>query len=261
MSDKTPITNRRGQTMYVRFEKTPGEQRGLAIYQHGYSGGADDPRALNITKVFRNNGFDTLTLDCTHTFNESDGELEGNTIETHLHDLYDAIEWAKEQEWFSAPFALAGHSLGGFTTLHYAENHPEDVSLLCPLAAVISGKHLYEAYERNMPESEFAAWRDNGEQVRECTWKETEPSKQPFSWLSCMAPYTILEDTDKLTMPVLMIVGEHDIPTPPDHQRVLFDLLNCEREMHIIAGSDHPFTAPEHSEEMAFLLDGWLKRY
>jgi pimeloyl-ACP methyl ester carboxylesterase len=248
--------------MYVRYEKPLYDQetKGLAIIQHGYSSSMDAPHIKAMARTFQENGLATLSLDATHSFNPGDGDLEGNTIETHLHDLYDAIEWAKQQEWFISPFALAGHSLGGYTVLHYAEEHPEDISLLFPCSAVTSGEKLAEAFERGMPEGVFESWRDKGYMEIESWDGSGKTGKRPFSWLTGMKDCSVLENAHKLTMPVLLVVGSEDIPTPYDHHLELYNLLPGEdREMHIIPGSDHPFTDPQHRHKMAEILDSWLK--
>ncbi len=248
--------------MYLRLEQPAGERRGLAIIQHGYSSSMDAPHIRAMARTFQDNGFTTLSLDATHSFNASDGDLEGNTIETHLHDLYDAIDWAREQEWFSAPFALAGHSLGGYTVLHYAQENPEDISLLFPCSAVTSGRKLAEAFERNLPEGVFEEWKSKGFMEVESWDGSGKRGRRPFSWLAGMEGYDALERAPLLAMPVLMVVGSEDIPTPVDHQLALYSLLPSEdKEMHILPGSDHPFTKAEHRRKMAEILDTWLKSH
>lgn len=267
---KSPITNRRGQTMYVRYEPPasgvsgisgdgPG---GLAILQHGYSGSMDHPLIRAMARTFRENGFATLSLDCTHSFNAADGSVEDHSIETHLHDLYDAVEWAKGQDWFTAPFALAGHSLGGFAVLDYAENNPGEVSLLFPCSAVTTGEKLAQAFAGNMPAGVFADWREKGFMEIEAPDGSGHRAKRPFSWLEDMKGYDALEGAAALTMPVLMAVGTDDIPTPPAHQLDLYGLLPDEnKEMHILRSGDHPFSKAEHRRKLESITGAWLKKH
>jgi pimeloyl-ACP methyl ester carboxylesterase len=257
------ITNRRGQTMYVRYEAPENTARDkLAIIQHGYAGEMDAPHILAIANAFRDAGFSTLCLNATHSFNESDGDVDGNTIETHLHDLEDCIVWARGQDWFTAPFALAGHSLGGYTVLHFAAAHPDEVSLLFPCASVVNGRLLAQAFERNLPDGEFESWRSAGTMtVYENDDSSGQSGQRPFTWLTGMESFDILPRADRLTMPVLMVVGAEDVPTPPDHQLELYGLLPGEKEMHILPGCDHSFTAPEHREKMAAIVREWAGNF
>lgn len=260
---KTPITNRRGQTMYVRYEKPATEEiKGLAIIQHGYSGSMDQPHIVGMVRTFQKNGFSTLALDCTNCFNPSDGKIEDATIETHLHDLYDAIDWAKTQEWFTSPFAIAAHSLGGYTILDYAENHPEEISMIFPCCTVTNGSKLAEANEKNMPEGLFKKWKETG-WLEIVSWDGSEKrGKRPFSWQTEMKDYDVIERAENLTMPVLMVVGTNDIPTPPEHHLDMYgEIPGDKKEMHIIPGADHNFLKPEHRRKMEEILDAWLKKH
>lgn len=248
--------------MYVRYEK-PADSIGnepLAIVQHGYSGSMDQPHIRAIAETFRRHGFPTLSLDATHSFNASDGNLEDSSILTHLHDLEDCIGWAKGQTWYREPFALAGQSLGGYTVLHYAEEHPEEISLLFPCSAVTTGKKLAEAFERNLPGTIFSDWKNKGFQEIESWDGSGKRGRRPFSWLTGMAGYDAYENIEKLTMPVLMVVGSNDIPTPPDHQLMFYNLLPEPKEMHIIPGSDHSFSEAPHREKMAEILGKWIEK-
>ncbi len=62
-------------------------------------------------------------------------------------------------------------------------------------------------------------------------------------------------------MPVLLIVGEYDESTPPEHQKILFDALLGPKEMHIIKDAPHTFREPKHLEEIRQLFDKWIKKY
>ena len=46
--------------------------------------------------------------------------------------------------------------------------------------------------------------------------------------------YDVLPDIDKIKIPVLLIVGEQDIPTPVKHQKIIYDKLQTEKELHKI---------------------------
>ena len=62
-----------------------------------------------------------------------------------------------------------------------------------------------------------------------------------------------------LTMPVLMIVGEKDETCPPDHQRILYDLIPGPKEFNLIQGAPHLFLASEHIEQLKLILSRWIK--
>lgn len=73
--------------------------------------------------------------------------------------------------------------------------------------------------------------------------------------------YDILPDVNKLTMPVLLIVGEKDGGTPLAHQQILFDHLPGSKEIHIIKGAPHTFRTPEELQEMQEIMEKWIDKY
>ena len=72
--------------------------------------------------------------------------------------------------------------------------------------------------------------------------------------------YDLLPNVDKLTMPILLIVGENDILTPPKHIKILYEAIqNPNKELHIIKNAPHTFRDPEHLKEIKEILLNWIK--
>ena len=71
--------------------------------------------------------------------------------------------------------------------------------------------------------------------------------------------YDLLPEAYKLTMPVLLITGDMDRGTPPDHQKMLFNELPSKKEFHIIKNAPHTFREPEHLAEIKTIFDKWIK--
>jgi len=55
-----------------------------------------------------------------------------------------------------------------------------------------------------------------------------------------------------------LIVGESDKSCPPRHQRILYYQLPGKKELHIIKGAPHTFTAVEHLAEIKGILGKWI---
>ncbi len=51
---------------------------------------------------------------------------------------------------------------------------------------------------------------------------------------------------NKLTMPTLLVVGSEDRGTPPEDQKLLYNKLPGDNELHIIEGSTHVFRESNH---------------
>ncbi len=62
-------------------------------------------------------------------------------------------------------------------------------------------------------------------------------------------------------MPVLRIVGENDMATPPDQVELLFRVLPGEKEFHVIKNAPHTFREKGHLEEIEKLFLNWIDTF
>ncbi|MDO8594361.1 MAG: alpha/beta fold hydrolase [bacterium] len=254
---KSFITNRKGEKLSVLVEGE-GQSGPLAFVMHGLGGWKEQPHIRTFAEAFLENGFTVVRFDTTNTFGESDGKYEDATTTNYFEDLVDIISWAKGQPWYKEPFWLAGHSLGGICTALYAEKHPEQVAGLAPISTVVSGELSKDTdkHKAYLGEWERTGWREYQ--------SETEPGRMKrLKWAHMVdrLKYDLLPDAKKLTMPVLLIVGELDDNTPSEHQKLFFDMLKCPKEIHIIKDAKHTFITPEHLAEIKALFDRWIKKY
>ena len=72
--------------------------------------------------------------------------------------------------------------------------------------------------------------------------------------------YDVLNNIDKLTMPVLLIVGDQDDSTPLEHQQILFDAISRKKELHLIKNAPHTFQEMEHLAEIKEIFRNWIDK-
>ena len=250
---KINIKNRKGQKIVVLLEKN-ANQKGLAFVMHGLSGFKEQPHIETFAKAFKDKGFTVIRFDTTNTFGESDGKYEDATTTNYSEDLEDVIAWAKFQPWYQEPFYLAGHSLGGICIILYVEKHPEEVKGLAPISTVVSGALSAQAHGKEYVKQ----WEKTG-------WKEEKSESIPglikrlkWSHMLDRLKHDVLPEVDKLTMSVLLIVGEKDEGTPLKHQQILFDKLPGKKELHVIKGAPHTFRTPKQLEEIKHIFSNWV---
>lgn len=253
--EKIFIKNHKEQNVAILLD-TPESPKGLAFVMHGLGGFKEQDHIEAFAQAFLENGFITVRFDTTNTLGESDGKYEDATITNYYEDLEDVIRWAKSQDWYREPFALAGHSLGGICTALYAENYPREVLALAPISTVVSGKLSLEA----TPQEERKSWQETGWRIRTSTSKNIE-IRLKWSHMEDRLSYDLIPEVNKLTMPVLLIVGEKDSITPPAHQRLFYEQLPAEKEIHVIKGAEHTFREKNHLEEIKEIMDTWIKKY
>lgn len=256
MQEKIFIKNAQGQKISVLIDKSENPKE-LAFVMHGQGGFKEQPHIETLARVFQENGFTVVRFDTRNTIGESEGLMENASITSYYQDLEDVIAWTEKQPWYQEPFWLAGHSLGGICIALYAEKYPQKVKALAPISTVVSGKLSWETHDPK----ELEEWKSTGWQVSESVSKPGVMKRLKWANIEDRLKYDLLGQVNKLTMPVLLIVGEKDTGTPPKHQKLLFDRLPGAKEIHIIKGAEHTFREPQHLEEIKQIFNLWIKTY
>ncbi|MEA3430140.1 MAG: alpha/beta fold hydrolase [Nanoarchaeota archaeon] len=256
MSKRIEIKNRHNKRIVVLLDKVEN-QKGLVFVMHGLSGEKTHSPIPTFTHAFIESNFTAIRFDVTHTYGESEGSFENANLTNYYEDLEDVIKWAETQEWYQEPFCLVGHSLGGISTALFAEKFPQKIKALAPISTVVSGKlHIGNKSKEELEEYNRTGWRIRPSSARPGLIKRLRwPQFQED-----MLKYDLLKNVNKLTMPILMIVGEKDTSTIPQHQQILFDALSEPKELHIIKNAPHTFRDPEHLKEIKEIFLKWISK-
>src|SRR3989338_2743646 len=238
---KVFIKNRKGQKLAIILQEAENS-KGLVFVMHGLGGFKEQPHIQVIADAFSKHPYDVV-------------RFEDATITSYYADLEDVIKWATTQPWYRAPFILVGHSLGGICVGLYAENHPEQVRALAPIATTVSGKLSFESKE---DAGELSKWRDTGWREEISVSRPGVIKRLPWSHMEDRLKYDLLPFASRLAMPVLMVVGERDTDTSPNHQKILFNMLPGPKEIHVIKGSEHSFRGPGHLQELGRFFSLWI---
>lgn len=252
------IKNRKGQKIALVLEQPEGQARGgLGFILHGHCSVKEVSRVRVMAEVFVDNDIIAVSFDATNSIGESDGQPEKGTATGYYEDLEDVIKWASNQAWYQEPFHLAGASLGGLCVLLYAESFPNKVKALAPIVTSISGELTMETYEQ---QGSLSDWKNSGWRSGTSNSRPGLIFKVPWSYMLDVLKYNVLIQTDKLTMPVLMVVGDQDESTPISHQKILFDRLPGKKEIHIIKDAVHSPWNEAQLNEFKQIFDQWIKK-
>ncbi len=70
--------------------------------------------------------------------------------------------------------------------------------------------------------------------------------------------YDFLPQANEMKMPVLLVVGEKDTATCPDHQEILFSRLSGPKELCRIMGCEHTFKSQFELAVLREFVAVWL---
>lgn len=255
---KLTLQNRKGQTIVGTLTKPSGDVKGTCVIQHGWSSSKDQPHVLAMQEAFLENGFQTFNFDTTNSFNESDGDFTDSRLGLHYEDFEDVTKWVQQQDWYVAPLALTGHSMGGYASARYAEAYPEEVALVAPIAPTISGKLLKEAYEKHDPET-LKEWKEKGVLKKESSIRPGLFKEAPYETFLEFQEHDLIPEADRLTMPVFLLTGSKDTGTPPENIQLLFDAIPGDKKtLEILEGAPHTYTTERDLKEVKERLSRWV---
>ncbi len=256
---KVTIRNSRGEKLAVAVERPENAVCGRLVFvQHGLSGHKGQVMVRRPAQAFADNGFTVVTFDSRHSFGESDGSLESATLSSFVEDLKTVISWAAGEDFYHEPFALSGHSLGGGSVLKFAEDCPEKVSLLVPVAAMVGGKYFIRSRLLNEHDS-YRQWQRDGRQYRE---NKNHPELN--GWLSFdvvrdMLRYNLVRDAGSICCPTLLITGDKDPSSTVYNNNKLFEHLQCAKQLTILEECGHLYESGQNAEDLYRTVYEWVK--
>ncbi len=252
---KTLFTNRKGKRIVVQIDPEKYTDK-LVFIAHGLGGFKEQPQIQIFTEAFLENNFTVVRWDASSSIGESEGSIENATLTDYYEDFEDLISWAEKQKWYREPFMLAGHSFGSACAIMFATKRSNKVRGLAPISAFLSGKSYYE-----LKKDEVKEWKEKGFLLEESKSKPGVVKKLSYRLMEDLLKYNLLTSAEKLTMPVLLIVGSKDQGTPYKDQQKFFDnLTSKQKELHVISGAQHTFYDLKHLTKIKKIMKKWIKR-
>jgi pimeloyl-ACP methyl ester carboxylesterase len=242
------IKNRNGLNMSVRLTR-PEIKTALAFIEHGFSGDKDERHMQVLEEELSKRGYMVINIDAIDSLNASESSSKGITFTGHYNDLHDVIEWARGQEWFQEPFALAGHSMGSAAVLQYAKEHPNGVNLLLLLSHPwMNGKDFLDLRALQMSESWLTSWRATG------YWDKVSESRGrtlrvPYGFVEDLEQYDFSKDIDKIKARTALIIGDREAPSRLELNRKLLDMLKVRKELIILPDTPHVVARTSENEK------------
>lgn len=216
----------------------PGRDK-LVFIMPGLGGFKEQGHLVSAGEVFINHGYTVIIFDPAHSFGESGGLYEDATMTGYFNDFEDLISWSKSQDWYREPFVVCGHSLGGYSSLAYAEKYPDKVAGVVSLAPVISGEFSHEAHKRYNRQS-YNNWLATG-------WNEKSSNSKPglikrlkWSHMEDRLKHDLYPAIGNLTMPVFIVGASQDQSCPIDQIEPFFKQVpSVKKDFKVIPEASH----------------------
>ncbi len=229
--------NRAGKNINIRVTIVD-KPKGVCFVQHDFTGHMDEEQIKIFEKLYAKNDWNVVNINCTNSFNDSDGKINDFTLGRHKTDLTDTIKWVKTQKWYKEPISLIGHSAGGFSVIMNAVEYNDIIDHIVPVSTVTSGINLISSYKNSMKE-EFEQWQKQGYRIVE---GHGFAEKMNMDNLLKFIDYSVFDDLHKISVPAYFIVGSDDEITTTEHIKRAYDRIgSSDKKFIVIEGANHCF--------------------
>ncbi len=244
------LQNNQGQSIYVKIHNKTGSK--LAFILHGLASDMNHQVVQSAKKAFLDNGYTVVTFDARYSLGKSYGNVSNASLNTFLEDLETVVNWAKEQDFYHEPFAVAGHSLGGAATILYSHNN-DNINFLIPVAPVVGGQQWENSCMNNMPDF-CKQWKEKGYYE----YKLKEKSANIFYTVVDNAKsYNALELAQNIKTPTLFVIAEKDRVIEEKDVKKLADIMNA--KIAKISQSTHNFTTNKNQNDLYQAIYDFIK--
>ena len=232
------------------------DSKEIVYILHGLSGFKNQKHIQMFKDAFLEKNIGAVLIDASNSFNESGGDYENITTTSHYNDLVDVVEWSKSQDWYKEPFYLAGHSLGGYSILKYAYDHPKQVKAMAPISSVVSVDLLNQV----LGQDTINKWKEDGYIEEISSSRPGIIKRRKIDFYKDGKKHNILDKALEISTPTLLIIGEKDNTVLLKHQEILLKNLSGKKELHIIPEAGHNFKSDEDLKSIKSIICGWLDR-
>ncbi len=241
------ILNRNGDKLSAVLHKPKNETKSIVLVSSSFKGDKDyQPIIKKFCEKACEEGIAALRYDY-YGSGESEGKYEESTVNTHIHDLLDVIEFVRNLDY--EKISLAGLSLGTTISWMVTDDHIRSLILWSP---PFNLKWLYERYISNFENNNYILIK------RQFDDKVMKISKKFIEQCKDLDMKDIIK---KSKAPALVVYGTEDHGIKLETIKEYYEMINSEKELLVIEGGDHNYMKEDAREKCMQKSIDWLKKY
>lgn len=245
------LQNAQSETIYLQIDGYETADSGkLAVIQHGLASSFAHPAVQAAKQAFLDNGYLVITFDSRYSLGKSDGSVIDVRLSTFEDDLKTVLAWAKKQDFYGEPFALAGHSLGGASVLQYAAQNPALVAKVVPITPVVSGKRWEAGCLAYMPDF-CKNWKKNG-------FYNYQTEVIPYAVVEEAMSYDAVRAAKDIRAQTLLITVADDHVIVPQDVKDLYQALGADKSLGVVSAGGHNFKTEQSRQDLYHLIAEFL---
>jgi len=230
----------------------PSHTNRVAILCHGFLSNKNSTTNKVLTSLLLEWGIATIRFDFFGQ-GESEGPFEQITVSLAVKQVLAALDLVASKGYRRV--GLVGSSFGGLVALHAASEWP---SLSC-LALKCPVPDFPEMMELEFGRHGTAEWKRTGT-IPDVTGGPGRVKLQYGFYEDCVR-HLGYDAAKIITAPTLIVQGDRDEYVPLHQSRRLYDALQSEKRLEILAGADHQFSRPEDFRRMTTMLADWMVQH
>ena len=224
----------------------------VAILCHGFLSNKNSTTNKVLSTLLLERGIATFRFDFLGQ-GESEGPFEQITVSLAVKQVLAALDLGASTGY--RKIGLVGSSFGGLVALLAASEWPalSCLALKCPVP------DFPEMLELEFGQHGMAEWKTTGT-IPDVTGGPGRVKLQYGFYEDC-ARHLGYDAAKVITAPTLIVQGDRDEYVPLHQSRRLYDALQSEKRLEILAGADHRFSRPEDLRRMTTILADWMVQH
>lgn len=225
----------------------------LALLCHGFLSSKNSSTNKALTRLLTERGIATFRFDFFGQ-GESEGPFEDITVGLALDQARAALAWASAQGFHR--FGLVGSSFGGLIALLAASEAASQASTLRCLALKCPVPDFPAMLQLEFGSNGLDEWW-RSHKIPDVTGSPGRIRLKYRFYEECLQ-YDGYKAASGIALPTLIVHGDRDELVPLQQNERLLDSLSGPKQLLVVPGADHGFTAGDHFTVMTRAIAEWI---